>query len=68
MASVGRLRGMLPNGVPKMVCAVPALRMKRTWSLVMGNHSAGQRVTERVGGPSAAVLAHGRQAQECVGN
>src|SRR5258708_37672895 len=36
MASVGRLRGILPNGVPKMVCAVAALRMKRTWSLVMG--------------------------------
>ena len=30
MASVNVLRGALPNGVPKMVCATAALVMKRT--------------------------------------
>src|SRR5258708_33168583 len=43
MASACRLRGMLPNGVPKTDCAVRALTMSRTRSLltVPGTNVAG---------------------------
>src|SRR5882672_8533800 len=46
MASACRLRGMLPNGVPKIDCATLALTISLTWSLatVPGTNVAGLNV------------------------
>src|SRR6185312_4363997 len=41
MASCGMLRGMLPNGVPKVASAIEVLEMNRTWSLVTATKGQG---------------------------